>query len=115
MTTILTITITGIIVYFYQEIKYRVFKPVAIEQNMGDAQAWKNFIEANIDSCFTTAQCFCAYELIKLFSKRFKNQMPVHVFADWIENLSNRIDTRYKVIKREDEEMSELTIDQLVN
>lgn len=106
----------ALIVWYVQDARYKVIRDVDLERNdPAHATAWRDFIISNINSCITTDQCFQVYELIKLFKERFKNEMPRDFFNEWVESLINRVDTKYKSLKSEEEQMSELTIDRLVN
>ena len=115
MSYLFTIAVTALATTYILLFIQKYSKPNYPENRSIDVTAWRDFIISNINSCITTDQCFQVYELIKLFRERFKNEMPRDFFNEWVESLINRVDTKYKSLKSEEEQMSELTIDRLVN
>lgn len=114
MNQILAISITAIIVFFVQEHRHRVIKPVRYEQKPPIMESWQDFIAATINSCFTQEHCFQCQELINLFIVKFTDAIPLELFKRDVECLMNRLDTKYKAIKHQDE-LSDITIDTLIN
>jgi hypothetical protein len=106
---LLTVAVTVLACQFYN---HHISKVVANEHPR--RLSWEDFIEANINACKTSEECIICRKLIELFDKKFRGKIPAQVFYDHIEIFWNRLDTKYKVIKKQ-EEMSELTIDQLLN
>lgn len=114
MNQMLTIAITTIIVFCVQEYRHRVIKPIRYEQKPALMESWQDFITANINSCFTQEHCFQCHELINLFIIKFAQDIPSPLFKRDIENILNRLDTKYKAIKHQDN-LSDITVDTLIN
>lgn len=115
MNYLITSAITALIIagcFLYQ---YEIVLPVKREMKDNKKQPlnieWIDFIHANINSCFTEYHIHQCRKLIILFEQKFRNQIPPHVFSDCVESLFNRLDTRYKTIRNEDDRLSNLTAD----
>lgn len=97
MSYILTSFLTAFIIFCIQRY-YRSKKSTVVVYQISDAQLWKNFIEACCNSCTIPDHCRSTYQLLKLFKIRFNNELPSHLLNEWIENLSNLIDKKYKAV-----------------
>lgn len=76
---------------------------------------WFDFIRANIAQSFTSYHCHQCRKLIVLFDQRFRKEVPPHIFNDWINTLYNVLDTKYKTLVKEDEGLSSINSDNVLN
>jgi len=98
LTTLLPMLITaGIIIHYYE-----IIVPKKKHVNYSVYQAWIDFIKVNIDTCKTTDQCMECTNLIKSFSRMFRPHMPQENFINLLNDLYNRLDTKYKLLITEE-------------
>lgn len=111
MSYIATSFFTAFIIIIFQRITKQK-KPPVIVYNV-DAAAWKTFIEACCNSCLTKDHCYITYDLLNLFSIRYREEIPTNIFNEWMAKLETRIYKKFQAIKTSDP--TEITIDHLVN
>lgn len=112
---IITAIITTVIVLGWSQLYYaRVIKPVDEEQKENEFmplfQLWKDFITANINSCFTRMHCEQCFELVRLFELKFSRDLSKEIVGNEVNNMCNRLNTKYKIIN----ELSETTYNDLI-
>lgn len=105
---------TSIVVILVLLYYYEIVAPVNREQKEIKPSlkfVWIDFIYVNINSCYTEYHCLQCKKLIQLFEIRFKKEIPAQLFYDCIENMYNRLDTKYKLFALDDERLSNLSAD----
>lgn len=114
----LTAVISGSVVFLAMVYYYEIKKPV--DQGIPDQPRdlryeWFDFIRANINQCRTGYHCHQCRKLIVLFDQRFRKDMPPQIIVEWVEQLYNYLDNKYKSILSEDEGLSNLTSENVIN
>ncbi len=100
-----TFCITSLLFLYYYEVK----KPVDKEVVFDIRHQWMEFIQANIYASFTKYHCHQCRKMIVLFDQRFRRETPPSIFNEWISQLYDRLDTRYRNICTEDDRLSSIT------
>lgn len=117
MSNLITFAVTAVVTATCFLYYYEIAQPVREEQKPPRSlrDEWIDFINANIIQSKTTYHCHQCRKMIMLFDLRFRKVTPPQPFMEYMENLYNRLDTRYKCIKQEDDGLSNLTSDDVQN
>lgn len=115
---LLLAVIPAAIVFFAMLYNYEIRVPV--DKGIPDAPRdfkyeWFDFIRANIHQSRTAYHCHQCRKLIVLFDSRYRKEVPPAIFNDWINTLYNILDTKYKTIVKEDEGLSTLNSENVLN
>lgn len=108
-------TLFILVIYYYEivlPVKREKPRPTIIDRNM--SLEWMDFIHANIYSSYSAYHCHQCRKLIILFDQRFRKEVHPEVFNEWINNMYNRLDNKYKAILTEDISPGNMTIDTLL-
>ena len=109
-----TSCITALCFLYFYEVKRPVDREFN-EQSLDLRTDWMDFINANIRASFTKYHCHQCSKMIELFNARFRKETPPYIFNEWINQLYNRLDSRYKNICTEDDRLSNITSDDAIN
>lgn len=94
--------------------KYEICAPIEEEQKRPIRYQWFDFIQANINESFTKWHCYQCCKMIALFDSRFRKEIPPHIFNDYIQILYNLLDTKYKTICTQEDELSTKNIGDII-
>ena len=106
------------IVFLVMVYNYEIRKPVdqGIQDRSRDLKyEWFDFIRANIYQSHNAWHCHQCRKLIVLFDLRYRKETPPAIFNEWINTLYNVLDTKYKTILKEDEGLSNLNSQNVLN
>lgn len=106
LTAIATALITSILWWYEYEVK----RPIALEKPTSLMQSWIDFIELNVDTSFCGIHCHACRVLITRFDLRFRKEVAPTIMNEIVQALYNRLDTKYKLLCREDEAISNSTV-----
>lgn len=91
---------------------YNKKKPVPRE-NKDRLDEWKDFIQANINSCRNSEHCLQCQTLINLFIVKFSKEIPLHIVTELGDMFINRLDSKFKSLEDPFEEEKEKRMGQL--
>lgn len=111
---ILSATATILTIIYYYEVVVHVREEQSPMRDYHLCTEWIHFIEKNVDKSVTPIHCNQCLKMIILFDQRFRQGFPAVIFNEWLNDLYNYADIRYRQIVADRVDLSEITSEMLL-